>query len=368
MAAKVRLLTNSILEPAVEVQSSEWVECLTGISFFIRTDVKCQSLEVGCEWFDKVRTMASTGLIEMLAPFRSVPHVAKFWFALTAAMVDGPASVPDAVRRLEETPAEEVWTQLLGLHSRHDPPPGLRAALLAAGRGETGALASQVDPGNLKWVGEVVRMFGADAERAKATVLETVRRWYSEVFEAQWAELGPIIERDADATRQLASEQPVGELYERATRGGEYVQEVGIDRLLMVPTYLGRPWVLQGRQRSTLLVCYPVSEETLAPSVEEARLGRILRISKAIGDESRLRTLRRLAESPSSLQELADHFGVPKSSMHHHIAALRAAGLLRLRIADKRYAPRPEALNELATLLGDYIGLRPRRRVWLTSA
>jgi DNA-binding transcriptional ArsR family regulator len=250
--------------------------------------------------------------------------------------------------------------QLLGLHGRHDPPPGLRAALLAAGHGETEALAAQVDPMNVEWVSEVVRMFGGDAERAKATVLETVRRWHSEVFEEQWTELGPIIERDADATRRLAGELSAGELYERTTRGGEYVQQVGIDRLLMVPTYLGRPWVLQGRQRSTLMVCYPVSEETLAPSVEEARLGRILRLSKAIGDESRLRTLRRLADSPSSLQELADHFGVPKSSMHHHIAALRAAGLLRLRMADKRYGPRPEAVNELATLLGDYLGVRRR--------
>jgi DNA-binding transcriptional ArsR family regulator len=304
--------------------------------------------------------MASGGLIEMLVPFQSIPNVAKFWFALTAVVVDSPTSVAGAVRSLEEMPAEEVWAQLLGLHSRHDPPPALRAAMLAAGQGETGALASQVDPGNFKWVSAVVRMFEADAECAKATILETIRRWHSEVFEPQWAELGPIIERDAAATHRLAGELPAGELYERTTRGGEYVQEVGIDRLLFVPTYLGRPWVLQGRQRSTLLVCYPVSEETLAPSVEEARLGRIVRLSKAIGDDSRLRTLRRLADSPSTLQELADHFGVPKSTMHHHIAALRAAGLLRLRMADKRYAPRPEAVNELSTLLGDYLGVRRR--------
>jgi len=142
--------------------------------------------------------------------------------------------------------------------------------------------------------------------------------------------------------------------YERATLGGEYVQEVGIDGLLLVPTYIGRPWVSQGRRLSSLLVCYPVSEEAQAPWAEEARLRRILRLSRALSDESRLRTLR-LASTPSTLQELADHFGLGKSTMHHHLAALKAAGLLRMRMADRRYALREQVVAELPGLLSEHL-------------
>ena len=111
----------------------------------------------------------------------------------------------------------------------------------------------------------------------------------------------------------------------------------------------------------------PVSDETLAPSEEEARMGSILRLSKALGDESRLRALRRLAESPCTLQELADHVGLSKSTMHHHLAVLRSAGLLRMRFKEKRYSLRTGPLAEMSGLLGDYLGTTetrssPRRR------
>ena len=71
---------------------------------------------------------------------------------------------------------------------------------------------------------------------------------------------------------------------------------------------------------------------------------RLVRLSKALGDEKRLRILRALADGEKSLMELAEMFGLAKTTMHHHMIILRSAGLVagidfgHLVIDDHRYA------------------------------
>ncbi|MDQ6877159.1 MAG: helix-turn-helix domain-containing protein, partial [Candidatus Dormibacteraeota bacterium] len=56
---------------------------------------------------------------------------------------------------------------------------------------------------------------------------------------------------------------------------------------------------------------------------------------------------------PLSLQELADKLGLRKSTVHHHLAELRAAGLLRVPMGTKRYSLRREPLDRFGSLLGE---------------
>jgi len=203
---------------------------------------------------------------------------------------------------------------------------------------------------------DLARALGADAGAAHRLVVSVLSRWYEEVFSRQWPEIAPVLERDAEDKQRLAREQPVAAVVEEATNGGEYVPEAGIGRLLLLPTYLGRPWITQDRQGDTLVISYPIAEAALASSPEEARRRRVLRLAKALSDETRLRALRRLAVSNLTLQELADELGVSKSTMHHHLAALRSAGLLRLRFGEKRYSLRTAPLAQMSGLLDAYVG------------
>jgi DNA-binding transcriptional ArsR family regulator len=359
MAASIRRLASPQTVPDMEFCVSEAAESLYGLHIFTYPAVRCKEYEIGCEWFDAVRTLASPQLTELLAPLQSEPGSSNAYGALIALMAEAPADVPGFLRHLEAMPPDEVWLQLLGFHHRHQPTAALREAMIGAGHGELDPLLSLLerdDPVIRRWVPQLVRLFGADADRAKATVVATLDRWHSEVFSRQWAEIAPILTRDADGKRRLAQERSLLEVVEEATNGGEYAPEVGIDRLLLIPSYLSRPWLNYDRHRNTLLIQYPVGEDALAPSVEEARRRRILRLAKVLADESRLRALRRLAESPRTLQELADDLDLGKSTMHHHLAALRAAGLLRVRLGEKRYSLRSGPLSEVSGLLGDYLG------------
>jgi DNA-binding IclR family transcriptional regulator len=82
---------------------------------------------------------------------------------------------------------------------------------------------------------------------------------------------------------------------------------------------------------------------------------RLLRLAKAFADERRLRILKKLSAGSYTLQELADDFGVAKTTLHHHMVTLRTAGLVRMRLSDKRYSLRPDVIDSLGDLLSTYL-------------
>src|SRR5258708_40368270 len=56
-----------------------------------------------------------------------------------------------------------------------------------------------------------------------------------------------------------------------------------------------------------------------------------------------------------SLQELADEFGVAKTTMHYHLATLRTAGLVLITSNDKEYSLRRNMLSDVSSLLETYL-------------
>jgi DNA-binding transcriptional ArsR family regulator len=143
------------------------------------------------------------------------------------------------------------------------------------------------------------------------------------------------------------------QLIEAAT-GWEYVPEPGIHRAVLIPSYVLRPWSTSGERADTRIFCYPVADESMTAESDTPPV-RLVRLVKALADERRLRVVRRLAAGSYTLQEIADEFGVAKTTMQHHLTALRQAGLVRMRMSDYRYSVRREVLDSLAELLFEYV-------------
>jgi DNA-binding transcriptional ArsR family regulator len=123
----------------------------------------------------------------------------------------------------------------------------------------------------------------------------------------------------------------------------------------MIPSFVNRPLVTYNEFGEVLLIVYPVADESVTADADAPPL-RLVRLSKALGDEKRLRILRALADGEKSLMELAEMFGVPKTSMHHHMIILRSAGLVAVGVGQKRYRLRSETVPDLGALLGGYLG------------
>ena len=192
-----------------------------------------------------------------------------------------------------------------------------------------------------------------DSEEVKARLVGLLPRWYEQVFapyEQEWREAA---ERDAEAKRALVARHTPEQLVELATRGYQYTPPPAIRTIAFFPSWFMRPWVILWEHKSTKIFCYPI-----APAPEEGvSPAEVARIYKALGDEGRLKLLRRLSDGPMKLSEAASELGVAKSTAHHHLAILRQAGFVTIRDEDENvYSLRTE-LPQTGELLTAYLGV-----------
>jgi DNA-binding transcriptional ArsR family regulator len=82
----------------------------------------------------------------------------------------------------------------------------------------------------------------------------------------------------------------------------------------------------------------------------------VARVYKALGDEGRLKLLRRLSDGSLTLGDAAVELGVAKSTAHHHLAILRQAGFVTVRDGDDKVYNLREDLPETGDLLSAYLG------------
>jgi DNA-binding transcriptional ArsR family regulator len=106
--------------------------------------------------------------------------------------------------------------------------------------------------------------------------------------------------------------------------------------------------------RRVKIFCPPITADR--PQTPAGDPAQLVRIYKALGDESRLKLLKRLKAGPISLAEAAQEVGLAKSTTHHHLAILRQAGFVLIREGDDTYTLRPDLRPEPGALLESYLG------------
>ena len=149
-------------------------------------------------------------------------------------------------------------------------------------------------------------------------------------FESVEERVGRMIGSDvANRHREDSTGDPIG-FVERATNGIRFMPEPGIRRIVLAPSYFGRPYNSVSKVGDIQLVCYPIADAALGASGRAAPPTATVRLYRALGDESRLRILQLLAERDRYLTELATELELSKPTVSHHLAQLRAASLVTL--------------------------------------
>ena len=341
---------------AVEVDWAPSYELLMSLTKWTTREGEA-TYDEGPQWFDKVRTKMSP---ELLAALGRLGRVAKPWGGLIRPLRQEPVArqVPDLIDRIAAIDPVELRLNLLWFYGPWNRGAAHLDRIRAAAEGDRAAQRALL--ANPAYLSEDTpdtyrRLMALDGESTKKTILEILRRWYDEVFAEDEARLSAILRRDADAKRTLAGTTSPEDLIERATNGLQYTPQPWISRVLLVPHVSMRPWNVMNGYDDVSVVCYPVADESLGVDVT-APPARLVRLHKALGDEKRLRILKRLARSGATLQELADEVGLAKSSTHHHMVILRSAGLTRVTLEDdSRYTLRREFIPEASGWLQAFL-------------
>jgi DNA-binding transcriptional ArsR family regulator len=314
--------------------------------------------EIGDAWMAEARERAGTALVDRIE--RAMLGSTDTFVHLTGIVHDTPAprDVPAFIEHLRQTDADEIRLHLVQFYARETRRMTPASVIRAAIGGDSAArdeFLRTSHPEWEPWTSYLTKVLEQDGESYKAELIGILEAWAERVWKPESLTIMPIIERDADAKRELQRELPLEGFITAATNGVEFAPRPGIDRVVMVPSFVNRPLVTYNEIGETLLIIFPVADESVSADADAPPL-RLVRLSKALGDEKRLRILRALADGEKSLMELAEMFGVPKTSMHHHMIVLRSAGLVAVGVGQKRYRLRSETVPDLGALLGGYLG------------
>ena len=353
MATRVMDLTGATPRVSVTIEASLPIEFMLSMMKFEMTSSQ-ETFEDGDTWFDEVRTKASSELRQALEGFTRKRDA---WIAPGLALqVPQHRTVPDFIDHIEQLPARDLWLALAGYHLQPLRDDVGSEAFLQAAAG---------DPEARRSVMRAARKYEDDFEEpplltmtpkeAKARALHVMRLWNEEVFADHAKGTAKILERDAAAKRALAAKTTPEKLIEIATNGIEFKGERWVRRVVLVPHVVMRPWNVSSAWEDTSIMCYPVADESLGTD-RAAPPARMLRLYKALGDEKRLRILKRLTQGTATLQELADTVGLAKSSAHHHMVILRSAGLVKVTDdALRLYTLRTDTIPEASGLLESFL-------------
>jgi DNA-binding transcriptional ArsR family regulator len=182
-----------------------------------------------------------------------------------------------------------------------------------------------------------------------------------DAWQAPFAQIEPriraMLERDVQAREDDARTLAPGDLIEKTTGGLRFIPEPGVARVVLAPSYFARPYNFLFSNDDWRLYGYPVADSALDSGDPLEPPPAVVRLHRALGDPSRLRILRLLADGDRYLTEIAQALELSKPTVKHHMAQLRAAGLVTLTEEGSLtyYSLRRDRLDEVGVDLRHFI-------------
>jgi DNA-binding transcriptional ArsR family regulator len=343
--------------PLISIEVAPAYELLQSIAI-VNDHRDADTYEIGDAWLAEARARAGEDLLARLDAVAFGDG--DTYIHLMGLAYDSPAprDVASFLAHLRESDPEEIKLHLVQFYARDVRRATSPSVIRAAVAGDADAQDEFIRTSHPEWepwTAYLRNVLDADPAWLQSELVETIGLWADRVWKPESLTILPILERDADAKRQLLRDLPLEAFVTTATNGVEFAPRPGIERVVMIPSFVNRPVVSFAEFSETFLIIYPVADESLSADGDAPPL-RLVRLSKALGDEKRLRILRALADGEKSLMELAEMFGVAKTTMHHHMIILRSAGLITVPVGSKSYRLRHEAVPDVGALLSGYLG------------
>lgn len=356
---RVRELTTAPRRIPIDIEGSVTYEiALTIWSVMAPKDVNTAN-ELGKDWLENLRDRCDEELSDELT--RLGGPWAYGWLGISALLLSAPhPHDPDrALAWLDGLAEQRLRRWMLGYMTDQQDQGLIEQAAEGDLDAASALIAAMSDEkeGMTEYLEWMLGNEGLPSRYARA-----VRRFREEVFSEFEEEFAGAISRAAAARRATPIRGSAKEVVEEVTSGLDFEIPTAISRVVLVPSVLTRPLSLIDSYRGTLIVYYGIADEFIN-SDPEAPPSWLVRTYKALSDERRLRILRRLSEGPASLDDLVALLGLTKSTVHHHITSLRAAGLIRVHIDEvgssgKKtylYSIREQAVADANGLLDAYL-------------
>ncbi len=275
---------------------------------------KVQNIELGTAWVKSVRDKLSTAFTEKLAQFKKQKQKGDLVINFCDLLVWQCPRGRSATQFLE-------WLKEIQ-------PKGLEQYILPWLR-----------PGE---------SLSPNFEAVGSQIIDLLTEWNDQYFTSIRSLILEGLQADGEEKRRRIGDLPPEELIERATNGIRFAPIDGEFRIVLIPQYHCVPANIYSHYKGMYMIGYPCDA---LPTAEDEPPPSLLRLTRGLADKNRLRILRFLAEGPRSFMEIVRYVDLAKSTTHHHLIALRAAGLVQLQTSilgsNDRYILRTSALDKL---------------------
>jgi DNA-binding transcriptional ArsR family regulator len=195
------------------------------------------------------------------------------------------------------------------------------------------------------------------APEETTTEIRAVTRAWAERFAEVEERVSAMLERDYESRAGDRAAYSGSDLVERTTGGVRWLSEPGIRRVILAPSYFSRPYNFLLGGRDWRFFGYPISDSALDAVDPLAPPQASVRLHRALGDDTRLRILKLLADRDLYLTEIAQLLELSKPTIKHHLALLRSAGLVTVTESGTvmYYSLRRQRLDEAMTELKGFL-------------
>jgi DNA-binding transcriptional ArsR family regulator len=235
--------------------------------------------------------------------------------------------------------------------------PKMRVCLDEALAGSTAALhqlESEV-PADVRLTAEAVLR---DPAGLVVQIAGILRAWLPRFQEVE-GRVAAMIERDVSLRAADRSRLAPAALIEATTGGIRWLSEPGIRRVILAPSYFSRPYNYLLGGEGWRLFGYPIADAALDGVDPTAPPLDVVRLHRALGDDTRLRILQLLTSRDWYLTEIAQQLELSKPTIKHHLILLRSAGLVTLTEEGglSYYSLRRPTISAVGGSLKEYLGI-----------
>jgi DNA-binding transcriptional ArsR family regulator len=210
----------------------------------------------------------------------------------------------------------------------------------------------------MPYFAERVASLPTDLGKARDRSLQLLHRWNEGYFKSLDPRILSGLTADAEEKKAMAARLSPYEVIEAATGGVVLEPAPSRSLVVLVPQYHNRPWNINLTLTGVKLNFYPADVLPTPPGEPPVAL---LRLTRALADESRLRILHYLGGGGRhTFTDLLHYTGLAKSTMHQHMVILRASKLVRVHEA-------PDGSNSYSLRTNEIDNLGDELRVFLAS-
>lgn len=168
-------------------------------------------------------------------------------------------------------------------------------------------------------------------EAAQADLVHVFEAHLTQIYSDHVEAVTESIGASMPTALQMLELLPALEAIERLTGGYTLGSDLRLRTIILAPSVFIHPFMSArvDEDRAEALILYGVPSEIFAGYDPLPVRAELVTALKAMSDPSRLTVLRLLAVQPMYTTELVEQLRLAQTTVHHHLAQLRTAGLIR---------------------------------------